>query len=65
MARRKKAKISKVKDKSLPEIENLVAKYAHLFNRCKVIDVDKKKYKRKSKHKEVYSDIIKLSQNTF
>lgn len=54
MAKRKKAKISKVRDKSIPKIENLVAKFAKEFNQCKVIDIDKKKYKRKQKHKEVY-----------
>ena len=56
MAKRKKAKISKQRDKDTPKIENLVAKFAKQFNTCKVIDVDKKKYKRKAKHKnkEVY-----------
>jgi len=54
MAKKRKAKISKQRDKDVPKIENLVAKFAKQFNICKVIDVDKKKYKRKTKHKEVY-----------
>lgn len=39
-----------------PKTKNLVAKYAHLFNKCKCIDENKTKYKRKAKHKkkEVY-----------
>lgn len=34
-----------------PKTQNLVAKFAHLYNICKVIDTNDKKYKRKSKHK--------------
>lgn len=60
MAKKKKAKISKKRDKDVPVIENLVAKFAKQFNQCKVIDIDKKKYKRKTKHKnkEVYSGVV-------
>ena len=42
-----------------PKTKNLVAKFAHLFNKCKCIDTNDKKYKRKQKHnnKEVYSGV--------
>ena len=33
-----------------PKIRNLVHKHAHEFNRCKIIDSDRKKYTRKGKN---------------
>jgi hypothetical protein len=40
----------KKKSKNVPEFLNLVAKYAHEFNRANVY-VDRTKFKRKDKHK--------------
>ena len=51
MAKKRKSKISKKRDKDVHVIENLVAKFANQFNQCKVIDTNDKKYKRKQKHK--------------
>lgn len=52
----KKPKIQNVKrTEEAPESFNPVAKHANKFNTCKVIDEDKTKYNRKSKHKKDYS----------
>ena len=48
--------MAKKKSKAKKTI-NPVAKHAYKFNICKVIDTDCKKYKRKAKHKEVYSGV--------
>ena len=51
MAKKKSSKVKKT--------QNLVAKFAHLYNTCKCIDTNDKKYNRKQKHKnkEVYSGV--------
>ena len=49
----------KKKKPKKPKIRNLVHKHAHEFNRCKVIDSDRKKYTRKGKNVNV-NDISKF-----